>query len=45
MESMIDMLEKAPVRPAMCIVGEPTNLVVATGHKGKNKRAILDPLG
>ena len=33
--SMIDMLAKAPVRPAMCIVGEPTNLAVATGHKGK----------
>ena len=33
--SMIDMLDKAPVRPAMCIVGEPTNLTVATGHKGK----------
>ncbi len=33
--SMIDMLEKAPVRPAMCIVGEPTNLTIATGHKGK----------
>jgi len=33
--SMIDMLAKAPVRPAMCIVGEPTSLRVATGHKGK----------
>lgn len=33
--SMIDMLEKAPVKPAMCIVGEPTSLSVATGHKGK----------
>ena len=28
-------LQKAPVRPAMCIVGEPTSLTVATGHKGK----------
>jgi len=33
--SLIDMLAQAPVRPAMCIVGEPTNLSVATGHKGK----------
>ncbi|WP_336097717.1 acetylornithine deacetylase [Roseovarius sp. CH_XMU1461] len=33
--SMIDLLRDAPVRPAMCIVGEPTSLTVATGHKGK----------
>lgn len=33
--SMIDMLANAPVRPAMCIVGEPTSLKIATGHKGK----------
>lgn len=33
--SMIDMLAGAPVRPAMCIVGEPTAMQVATGHKGK----------
>ncbi len=33
--SLIDMLAGAPVRPAMCIVGEPTNMAVATGHKGK----------
>ncbi len=33
--SMIDLLAKAPAKPAMCIVGEPTNLSVATGHKGK----------
>jgi acetylornithine deacetylase len=33
--SMIDMLEAAPVRPRMCIVGEPTGMQVATGHKGK----------
>ncbi len=33
--SLIDMLEAAPVRPVFCIVGEPTSLVVATGHKGK----------
>jgi acetylornithine deacetylase len=33
--SMIDMLAAAPVRPRFCIVGEPTNMQVATGHKGK----------
>ncbi|GHE04818.1 acetylornithine deacetylase [Defluviimonas sp. 20V17] len=33
--SLIDMLEAAPIRPAMCIVGEPTSMQVATGHKGK----------
>jgi len=33
--SLIDMLQAAPVRPAMCIVGEPTGMQVATGHKGK----------
>jgi len=33
--SLVDMLAAAPVRPAMCIVGEPTGMQVATGHKGK----------
>jgi acetylornithine deacetylase len=33
--SLIDMLEASPVRPLMCIVGEPTLMQVATGHKGK----------
>ena len=33
--SMIELLRDVPVRPAMCIVGEPTSLSVATGHKGK----------
>lgn len=33
--SLIDMLDAAPIRPAMCIVGEPTNMAVASGHKGK----------
>ncbi|MGI9507419.1 MAG: M20/M25/M40 family metallo-hydrolase, partial [Geminicoccaceae bacterium] len=32
---LIDMLAAAPVRPAFCIVGEPTLMAVATGHKGK----------
>jgi len=33
--SLVDMLETAPIRPAMCIVGEPTGMAVASGHKGK----------
>lgn len=33
--SMIDLLANAPTRPAMCIVGEPTHMQVATKHKGK----------
>ena len=33
--SMIEMLGKAPFRPKFCIVGEPTQMMVATGHKGK----------
>ncbi|MBE9475633.1 MAG: acetylornithine deacetylase [Proteobacteria bacterium] len=33
--SLIDMLKNAPFRPLFCIVGEPTNMAVATGHKGK----------
>lgn len=31
--SMIDMLAAAPFRPQFCIVGEPTLMAVATGHK------------
>ena len=33
--SLIDLLETAPVQPRFCIVGEPTGMQVATGHKGK----------
>ena len=33
--SLIDMLAAAPFRPRFCIVGEPTLMAVATGHKGK----------
>jgi acetylornithine deacetylase len=32
---LVDILAAAPVRPLMCIVGEPTEMTVATGHKGK----------
>ncbi|MBL8562362.1 MAG: acetylornithine deacetylase [Gemmobacter sp.] len=33
--SLVDMLAQAPVKPLFCIVGEPTAMQVATGHKGK----------
>ena len=33
--SLVEMLRAAPFRPAFCIVGEPTQMAVATGHKGK----------
>jgi acetylornithine deacetylase len=33
--SLLDLLAQSPVKPAMCIVGEPTSLQVATKHKGK----------
>ncbi len=32
---LIEKLKDMPVRPAMCIVGEPTSMQVVTGHKGK----------
>lgn len=32
--TLIDRLEGAP-RPRFCLVGEPTSMAVATGHKGK----------
>lgn len=33
--AMIDALTTRPDRPALCIVGEPTGMRIATGHKGK----------
>lgn len=39
--SLVEMLKGAPQRPLLCIVGEPTGMQVATGHKGKiGARAI-----
>jgi acetylornithine deacetylase len=32
---LLAALARRPVRPMMCIVGEPTNMKVMTGHKGK----------
>lgn len=33
--SLVEMLGAAPHKPLLCIVGEPTSMQVATGHKGK----------
>ena len=33
--SLIETLRTAPYGPMLCIVGEPTSMQVATGHKGK----------
>jgi acetylornithine deacetylase len=32
---MLDMLSARAVRPLACIIGEPTSMRLATGHKGK----------
>ena len=32
---LIDALAMRPERPALCIIGEPTGMRIATGHKGK----------
>jgi acetylornithine deacetylase len=33
--SLIDLVKELKFKPAMCIVGEPTLMSIATGHKGK----------
>lgn len=33
--SLIERLAQEPLRPRLCIVGEPTGMRIATGHKGK----------
>lgn len=33
--SLIDTMRQYPVRPAACVVGEPTSMRLATAHKGK----------
>ncbi|MEK9725312.1 MAG: acetylornithine deacetylase [Rhodospirillaceae bacterium] len=38
--SLIEMLNGMPVKPAMCIVGEPTSMQVVTGHKGKRSYQV-----
>lgn len=39
--SLIEMLQAAPILPQLCIVGEPTSLRVATGHKGKTAAKVI----
>lgn len=34
--SLLAFLASQPVKPAMCVVGEPTDMKVITGHKGKS---------
>jgi acetylornithine deacetylase len=42
---LLDLLEHDAVRPTLCVVGEPTSMRVATGHKGKvNLRATCHGL-
>ncbi len=38
--SLIEMLKTAPIKPLFCIVGEPTSMRVATGHKGKTAARV-----
>ncbi|MBC6441693.1 MAG: acetylornithine deacetylase [Rhodobacteraceae bacterium] len=39
--SLIDKLAAAPIKPRFCIVGEPTSMQVATGHKGKIAARVI----
>lgn len=39
--SLIEAMAAAPFRPEMAIVGEPTSMRVATGHKGKTALRAL----
>lgn len=32
---MLDVINAMPVKPGMCVIGEPTRMRVMTGHKGK----------
>tara|TARA_Y100000590_G_scaffold105554_1_gene120088 strand:+ start:1221 stop:2393 length:1173 start_codon:yes stop_codon:yes gene_type:complete len=32
---LLDLIEKNPINPIFCIVGEPTSMEVVIGHKGK----------
>ncbi len=39
--SLLDAMAAAPFRPEMAIVGEPTSMRIATGHKGKTALRAL----
>lgn len=34
-QTLIEKMKHMPIKPAMCIVGEPTSMNVSLGHKGK----------
>jgi len=34
-QSLIEKMQHMPIKPVMCIVGEPTSMDVSLGHKGK----------
>jgi len=38
---LIEKLRDMPIRPAMCIVGEPSSMQVVTGHKGKRSYRVI----
>ena len=38
--TLIEKMQSMPIRPAMCIVGEPTDMQVVTGHKGKRSYLV-----
>jgi acetylornithine deacetylase len=37
---LLDMLQLAPLRPFLCVIGEPTQMQFALGHKGKSSYRI-----
>lgn len=37
---MLEVINCMPVKPAMCVVGEPTRMTVMTGHKGKKSLRV-----
>ncbi|MEQ8666020.1 MAG: acetylornithine deacetylase [Rhodospirillales bacterium] len=39
-QTLIEKMKSMPIRPAMCIVGEPTDMQVVTGHKGKRSYRV-----
>ena len=38
---LIDILHTFPIKPSMCIVGEPTSMEVVIGHKGKRSYDVV----
>jgi acetylornithine deacetylase len=39
-QTLIEKMKHMPIKPAMCIVGEPTSMDVSLGHKGKRSYDI-----